>query len=124
MENINDDKAVIELMSKCMNERSYFVKYIDLYLTLSYSHKKGFLDYIVGELSKSDWIIWKDDDTMWVEIVKGLLMEYSGRKMFEEPYPEELSGLTKSYINSKYFVEAERLTLSPDESDYGDFKTA
>lgn len=86
-----------------LNERAYFAKFIDAFLALPKSHKKAFLTYILEKVPKTHWEELFKDDTLWLNIIRGLLMEYSGREEMGNPVKGDLVRLIEGYVESALY---------------------
>lgn len=96
-------KKSIEDLYNSLDEKAYFAKFIDAFLALSKEHKRGFLIYFLGKVSKDRWEKDFKDDTLWLNIIRGILVEYSGREKMKEPSKIDLSHLIKGYLTSTQF---------------------
>lgn len=92
--------------------RSYFVKFIDRFFSLSEAHQKGILDWIVESVGGTKWERLLEDQFKHMALVKMILFHYSGNEDREkEPNPSHLAALLEGYKESPGFAEAEMSSL-------------
>lgn len=99
----------VDNLVNALKQSAYFAKFIDAFWDLPVVHKKAFLEYILTKVSKKRWVEAFKDDTRWLEIVRGLLVEFSGREAAIEPCKKDLIKLIDGYRSSSNYSEAVKI---------------
>lgn len=105
---MNSKIIIRDMIRAVKNETAYFPKFFDTFYLLPPSHKDGLINFILSKVSKERWEKLAAEGE-YRGIIRGLLMEYSGRQELQDPSRIDLAKLVGEYVRSIQFKEAEDL---------------
>jgi len=97
----------LQMLVTIRKDRTYFPKVIDQFWELNHEHRIALVRYLMDQVGKESWKEWAADPTQHVEIIKALLMAYTGRKELDEPSRIDLAKLIGGYTQTKEYREIE-----------------
>jgi hypothetical protein len=104
-----DSKEYFTELVRILKDESYYMpKFLDLYYDLPKGHQTSFARFLHSHINRDDWEEWAADPFLYPEIIKGVLMHYSGREEFDEPTKDDLTKLIGEYVRSSEFDLAEQ----------------
>lgn len=100
-------KLLFAGMLKTLRDESYYMpKVLDIFYELPEAHQDSFVVWCAEKVGK--WEDWRKDRDMYPDLLKGVMLHYSGREDFDEPTKEDLSRVIGEYCRSDNFNRAEK----------------
>ena len=99
----NKEHPVSVLIEILRHEKYYLAKFIDWFVDrVPEPHQRALLGYIVEQVANDRWEKRVEDPYQWVDLVKSILIYYSGNDgVKKNPTRENLIALIDDYLNSK-----------------------
>lgn len=106
---MDNKAALLSMIQALMRGTVYFSRVIDGFYRLSAAHQKGLVTFLMEKCGRDQWKAAAQDDTRYLEVIRGALALYSGRAELEDPTRRDLAKLIGEYTKSPLYNEAEAI---------------
>ena len=105
-----------------MTQSFYMGRTIDLFLDLPEVHQNGLVQFLAAHVENDNLKPFLAKN-QYVEVLKGVMLLYSGREKLNELTVDDLKRLICDYVNSSEFKQAEdQISLTKKTGDAADFR--
>ena len=102
-ESVSVKQQILNVINIILHEDEYLGKTIDAIFELPIAHQEAVIAFFMEEIGQEDWEELTEDETLYPEFFKALIMFFSGREEIKkEPDRLQLTELFQAYLESKH----------------------
>ena len=120
LDDVKESKKIFAQWCGLINreDRYYFSKAIDLFYALPSSVQYEMLKFYCESLDKKKWLDKCEDETQYIDVVRGLLYHFSGREDAGQPSKKEFGRKLAEFLGSKEFKKLESSVHKEKAEDF------